>query len=576
MCIKAISVFILVGSAMLMTGCPATPISSNSKPNTVGTSISFADGTSGSGISFTHMPNRSEAKLMPEIMGSGVAIADVNRDGAPDIILVNSGSIADPKRSENARTRLYINDGQGKFTDRTAEWSLESSGYGMGVAVGDYDNDGWPDIFLTSFDGNNRLLKNNGERFEDVTAKTGLRSDGAWATSAGFLDIDNDGDLDLYIVRYVDYSPEKRQQTYHNKLLVYSTPIVYKAVSDQLWRNDGGNFVEISGTAGISSTPQKGLALAIGDIDKDGDTDIYVANDSTANQLWINDGTGKFKDIAQLSGAAYSETGNEQANMGADFSDFDGNGLLDIADTTFQNEATAIYSQHEPLLFEDVTDRVGIGASSRARLKFGIDFFDADNDGDEDLIVANGHIEDNIEQNSVSVTFAQPNSLYENLGNGKFIDISDIAGAALQDKQVSRGIATGDLNGDGLLDLVTNNNGGTAQIAINTGGAKAGFITLWLEGGKANRSAIGTRVVAKIGDRTVERQVMGAQSYLSVSDLRLNFGLGTSTSIDELTIYWPGGSEQKFTGLAGNKFYYVRQDREPVVFVPGEKKITPN
>jgi hypothetical protein len=416
-------------------------------------------------------------------------------------------------------------------------------------------------------------LKNTGANFDDITERSGIASEKKWATSAGFLDLDNDGDLDLFVARYVDFPTENTPKAYHNRLLVYPTPVLFSAVTDQLWLNDGtGRFTNVSEKVGIAGKARKGLAMAIGDIDADGDQDIYVANDTTPNQLWINDGKGKLKDMAQLAGCAYSEVGKEQANMGADFSDFDGNGLLDIADTTFQTEATAIYSQREPMLFEDVTDAVGVGASSRARLKFGIDFFDADNDGDEDLMVATGHIEDNIEQNSDSVTFAQQNSLYENLG-GKFVDISNIAGNALLDKQVSRGLATGDLNGDGALDFVITNNGGPAQIGFNTSADQGKSVILWLDGDKANRSAIGARVVARVGDKKIERQIMGSQSYLSVSDFRVHFGLGPAEKIDELTIFWPGGAQQIIKDLAGGKFYYVRQGKDPIPFIPGEKQI---
>jgi hypothetical protein len=444
----------------------------------------------------------------------------------------------------------------------------------MGLAIGDFDGDGWTDLFLTSYEGDNRLLKNTGADFEDVTETSGIKLDGGWATSAGFFDFDADGDLDLFIVRYVDFTTANAQKTFRNRMLVYPTPILYKAVADQIWRNDGGGkFTDVSSQTGINSAPGKGLALALGDIDLDGDTDVYVANDTDSNYLWINDGVGKFKNIAQLSGSAYSEIGREQGNMGADFSDVDGNLLPDIAVTTFQEEATAVYSQTAPLLFSDVSDAIGIGQTSRARLKFGLDFFDADNDGDEDLLVANGHIEDNIEQNSDSVSFAQTNSLYENLGSGKFSDISAQAGNAFADKQVSRGLATADFDADGDLDFIVSNNGGTAQIAFNKTAQKGNFVVLWLEGERATRNAIGTRIVARIGDKKIERQIMGAQSYLSISDFRVHFGLGAAQKIDELTIYWLGGEAQTVRDLQSGKFYYVRQGKEPQPFVAGEKKI---
>jgi len=558
--------------ACMMLSCGNSNQSGNQTKN-IKTAIRFDDATKTSGVDFTHIPTRTENKWLPEIMGGGVAVVDVNRDGAPDIILTNSGAILTKDEINNAKHHLYINDGKGKFTDQTDAWNLTKAGYGMGIAVGDYDGDGWTDLYFTSYNGNDRLLRNTGKNFEDVTDKAGIKSVGKWGTSAGFFDFDKDGDLDLYVARYVNHTPTNDQKAYRNRVQIYPTPVLYEAQADCLYRNNGnGTFTDISEQAGLTAAPRKGLALAIGDIDLDGDEDVYVANDTEANQLWLNEGNGKFKDVAQLAGCAYSETGKAQAGMGADFSDTDNNGLLDISVTNFQDETTSLYRQIQPLLFREVSDVTGIGQTARARLKFGIDYFDADNDGDEDLLVANGHIEDNIEQNSDSVTFAQINTLYENLGNGNFLDISEICGDALKDKQVSRGLATGDLNGDGLIDYVVANNGGKAQIAFNATQEKGNFIGLWLEGNK-NRNATGARVVAKIGSKTIQRQVMGAQSYLSVSDFRVLLGLGQAQTIDELTIYWLGGAPQTTKNLQGGKFYYVREGKDAMTFVPGEMNV---
>lgn len=562
--------------ALSLSACTGNPNPGANGSQTAApqTKIKFVDATAQSGINFQHVPTRTENKWLPEIMGSGVAVADFNRDGAPDVILVNSGAVGAQSRPEAAKNRLFINDGKGKFSDQTDAWNLTGVGYGQGVAVGDYDNDGWTDVFLTNYEGNNRLLKNAGAKFEDVTESAGIKPDGKWATSAGFFDMDADGDLDLFVARYVNFSTSNQHKVFRNRMQIYSTPIYYEAVADQIWRNDGGGkFTDVSEKSGITSAARNGLALGIGDIDNDGDTDVYVANDSDANQLWINDGAGNFKDVAQLSGTAYSETGVEEGSMGVDFSDVDANNHFDIAVTNFQEEPTSLYSQTESLLFREVSDRVGIGQTARTHLKFGLDFIDADNDGDEDLIVANGHIEDNVEKNSDSIKFAQPNSLYENSGEGKFTDISEAVGGALSDKQVSRGLATADFDGDGDLDYIVNNNAGTAQLAFNETADKGSFVGLWLEGEKTNRSAIGTRIIAKIGDRKIERRIMGAQSYLSVSDFRVLFGLGTSQNIDELTIQWHGAEPQIIRELPGGKYYFVRQGAEPLPFVPGEKRI---
>ncbi len=540
----------------------------------VTTNIKFVNATESSGVNFKHFPGYTENKWMPEVLAAGVAIADFNRDGAPDILFTNSGKYGEETRPAEAKNRLFINDGTGKFIDKTDEWNLTGVGYGQGVAVGDFDNDGLTDVFLTSVEGDNRLLRNTGEKFEDVTEKAGIKPDGKWATSAGFADFDGDGHLDLFVVRYVEYSKDTHKNTYNNKMLTYSAPFLYAGVSDQLWRNEGdGTFTDVSEEAGLTKAREKGLALALGDIDKDGDIDIYVANDTTPNQLWINDGTGKFEEKAKLSGSAYSETGREEGSMGADFSDTDNNNFLDIVVTNFQEEPTALYSQTGPMLFRETSDAVGIGETSRQRLSFGIDFFDADNDGDEDLLVANGHIDDVIEKNSESVTFPQQNTLYENTGDGRFIDISDAAGEALQDRQVSRGLAVADFDSDGDLDFVIANNGGTAQIAFNETAEKGNFVGFWLEGvGQTNRNAIGARLVAKIGDKKIERQIMGSQSYLSVSDFRVHFGLGKAEKIEELEIYWPGGEKQVLKDIRGGKYYYLKQGNEPTDLKIGEKK----
>ena len=560
----------IVLTSMVLGACatqtPQQPTNPADKATT--TKLRFTDATASSGVNFRHLPTRTADKWMPETMGSGVVATDFTRDGAPDLVLINSGALWQTERPADAGTKFYVNDGRGRFTDKTAEWKLPSTGYGMGAAAGDFDNDGSLDLFLTSFDGDNRLLRNSGTAFEDVTAASGIKPDGKWATSAGFADLDSDGDLDLFIVRYVAYD-RNSTKSYRNRVLVYATPVAFDSIPDQVWRNDGGGkFSDVTSASGVTDKNGKGLALALGDVDKDGDIDAYVANDTTPNSLWINDGKGSFKDVAPLAGVALSESGREEGSMGADFTDTDGNGFLDIVVTNFQDENASIYSQTQALLFAEVSDAVGVGQASRARLKFGVDFFDADNDGDEDLVIANGHIEDNIAENSSTVTFAQQNSLFENIGGGKFADVSNSAGSGFSDKRVSRGLATADFDADGDLDIVITNNGDAPQIVFNESADKGNFAVLWLEG-ERNRSAIGARIEAKVAGRVIERQVMGSQSYLSMSDLRVHLGLGPTTHIDELTIHWPGGNKQTIAGVEAGKFYFIRENQLPVEFVPG-------
>ncbi len=542
----------------------------------VTTSIRFDDVTTESGVDYVHVAGRSPDRLMPEIMSGGVGVVDVNRDGAPDLVFVNSGFVDRPRRSVDSN-QLYINRGDGTFEDATEEWGLPTptEGYGNGIAAGDFDGDGWTDLFFTGFGSGEMLIRNTGQRFEDVTAASGIAPDGGWGTSAGFFDVDNDGRLDLWLQRFVDFTPEGAEKCFSNDVHIYCTPNVASGVPDRLLRGAGdGTFIEFGAEAGISDTANLGLAMVITDIDLDGDQDVYIANDISRNLLWKNDGQGHMTEDARLSGVAFGSTGQEEAGMGTDVTDLEGDGDLDIGVANFQDEPTSIYVQVEGKIYSESADRIGVGMTSRNRLSWGIDFFDADNDGDEDLFVANGHLWDNAETFASGVNFEQVNSLFENLGGGNLVDVSEIAGSALAVSDVSRGLASGDFDGDGRLDFIVANNDGAPTIARNMTPTSGNFVNLWLEGASSNRTAIGARIVARVGDKELLREVRGSHSYLSQSDFRIHLGLGDADAAD-ITIHWPGGNEQEIAQLPAGAFYHVVEGETPTEYVPGQAVIAP-
>lgn len=547
----------------------ATPTRTPETPTTKSASVQFDDVTEAWKVSLRHHGGRHDDRWLPEIMTGGIALLDVDRNGALDILLIDSGSVMDDV-PEGAGPKLLLGDGKGGFTDATAAWGLERKGYAMGVATGDVNNDGWVDVYITSYDATDVLLVNDGGKgFVDATAQWGIEPKG-WTTSAAFLDADKDGDLDLYLVRYVDYSLDDAIKCWFRNIHIYCTPAMYEAQPDRFLRNDGGTFVDISASAGVDTTVAKGLAIGTGDLDDDGDTDLYVGADISQNMLLASNGDGTFTEKGVTAGVAYSELGREEATMGVAISQTDAKPGWDIAVTNFQSEPTSLYALREGGTYRERSDAAGIGASSRARLSFGIDWLDADNDGDEDLLVANGHINDNIETFRDTVTFAQPNSLYLRVGDGKFEDVSEDAGAALQKAGVSRGLAVGDLDGDGGVDYVVVDNDDAVQVGRNTTPARGHWVSLWLEGTTANRSAIGAVVTLGHGGKTQHREVRGATSYLSASDRRLHVGLGADTAIESLEIRWPDGATQTVSLPAVDTHYHLVQGGEPEAYVPGE------
>lgn len=550
------------------------------------TAINLTDFTVDSGIDFTHQAEYSEEKYIPEIMSGGVLIGDFNNDGAPDLVALNGGlALSRGQRPAGYHDRLFLNDGTGKFSDQTIAWGLDklSVGFGMGGAVGDYDGDGRVDMYLTSWEGGGRLLKNTGQKFEDVTAAAGLADDKLWGTSAGFLDYDLNGTLDLFVVRYVEYTIETAYRCFINNIHVYCTPS-FPGVPDKLYRNRGdGTFEDVSLQAlppecridkrddAVADTNScKGLAVGIGDINNDGWPDIYVANDISRNFLLINNRDGTFSEVGRMAGVAYGEDGIEQSGMGVALADVDLDQRIDLVCTNFQKEPTNLYVQGPNLTFMDRSDQRGMGATSRARLSFGINFFDADNDGDEDIFMANGHIYDNVHMFAQDITFAQPNTLFEALGGGKFRDVTSSAGPALADLSVSRGSAIADFDGDGRLDVAVANNRGRLQIIRNESQTSHRFIAFRLDGTSSNRAAVGAKITVKTGDRQLTRELQGASSYLAVSQAVVHFGLGSDKSISSVSIAWPGQAVQELGVLEPNGYYHVRQGEPAVRYDPGK------
>ena len=446
----------------------------------------------------------------------------------------------------------------------------------MGVAAGDYDGDGWPDVALTAFGDGLRLLRNTGAAFEDVTAAAGLPGDVGWGASAGWFDADRDGDLDLFVTRYLAYDAATARPCFDGGLQVYCTPLLFEGMTDLLFLNNGdGTFRDGTADAGLAGVAANGLALALFDVDQDGDVDAFVANDIDPNQLWLNDGAGRFGDAAVRAGVALSSDGRTQAGMGVDAADVDGDGRLDLAVAYFQLEPLSLLKQRDGLLFNDVSQSVGIGQAARERLTWGTAFFDADNDGDDDLASAAGHIYHNAAELGTGLTFAQPSLLFENTGDGRFRDVSADAGAPFSQPAVSRGLATGDLDGDGGVDVVLSRNGGPLAIGRNATPARGPWLSLRRGGSGGHRSAIRPRVTVPAGGRTVRRQVMGASSYLSVADRRIHAGLGAAARAEAVDIVWPDGTAQSLGPLDGDAFYRVRQGGAPEAYPPGAAVLAP-
>ena len=526
-------------------------------PPAADAAVQFEDITQQAGLTFRHTNGASADKHIVETMSSGGLFFDYDNDGWLDVFLVDGGSLADPKVAATARDCLYRNRCDGTFEDVTAAARLTHQGFGVGACAGDFDNDGWTDLYLTR-DGANALYKNNGNgSFTDVTQTAGVAST-RMSTSCAFADVDKDGDLDLFVAHYVDLS---KGESYcgDNRVRAYCRPDVYRGQPNTFYRNNGdGTFTDATKAAGLYTTAGKGLGVVFGDYDDDGWPDLFVANDLVPNLLYHNEGRGTFKEVGLLAGVAVASDGRPRAGMGTDFGDYDNDGRLDLVVTNFELETHNLFRNLGDGLFADVTTTTGLNVATLSYLGFGTVFFDYDNDGDLDLAIANGHVLDNTEHFRANSTYAQRNLLLRNDG-GRFRDVGRTSGRGFALVKVSRALAAGDIDNDGDLDLLVTNNGQTADLLRNDGGSRGAALMVKLVGKQSNRNGVGARLRLTAGGKTQIRDVKTGSSYLSQSDLRQHFGLGRSTQADRLEIRWPSGKMDVLQNIAANAIVTVTE-----------------
>ena len=523
---------------------------------------------SSSGITWVHENAMSPSRYLPEALGPGCAFLDFDNDGWMDIFLVNSGPSDFWKPAKPVRNALYKNNRDGTFTDVTAKGGVGGSYFGMGVAVGDYDNDGWPDIFVTAY-GQCILYKNNHDgTFTDVTAKAGVATPG-WTTSAVWFDYDNDGKLDLFVCSFVDYSGVKKLECGNNQIgrNYYCVPRVFKPTPSFLYHNNGdGTFTEVSKGTAIEQALGKGLGVVATDINNDGRMDLFVANDTVQNFLFVNRGpalNGKWHwdEVALQAGVGFSESGRPRSGMGVDAADLDSDGWQDLFVANVDHEMFSVYANNKDETFRDVAQANGVARSTRLLSGWGLKYFDYDNDGLVDLFLANGHPDDMIDNYSMQVKYREPMLLFHQSDDHKLHDVSDDAGPAFHRDFAARGLAVGDFDNDGAIDVLVGINGGPPVLLKNNAAKGNNWLGLKLEGVQCNRDAIGAKICWTAAGKQRCRLKNNGGSYLSSHDPREVLGIGSATKIDELEIHWPAPSKQvdKFTNLAPNRYIRVSE-----------------
>lgn len=538
----------------------------------------MTDVTRAAGLNFRHNSGAFGKKYLPETLGPGVAFLDYDGDGWQDILLVNStdwkpqGNGGPGRAPRRSTPRLYRNNRNGTFADVTRAAGLDVEIYGLGVAAGDFNNDGWPDIFISCL-GQSHLFQNTGKgAFLDVTSKSRLTGHDGFSTSAMWLDYDRDGRLDLFVTNYVRWTREGDIFcSFDGKVKSYCTPEAYRGATCWLFRNRGdGTFDDVTAKAGILDTTSKSLGVALLDFDGDGWPDIFVANDTQPNKLYRNQHGESFSEVAVKSGLAFSEDGRARAGMGVDVADLDGSGFPTIIVTNFDNEMMGLYRGSQGGVFLDRAPQAGIAQATRRSLGFGCFFFDPDLDGRLDLLIVTGHIDDSISRARPDVTYAQPPHLFLNTG-GRFTDVSAALGASFAAPKVARGAAYGDIDNDGDLDVLITTNNGPAFLYRNDLTAPHRSLRLKLTGTRSNRDAIGAVVKYEAGGSRGSRTVRSGSSFLSQSELPVTLGLGRQTSVDRVVISWPSGGTEEYHSLQAGSSYEIVEGKGITSVVPLKK-----
>jgi hypothetical protein len=512
--------------------------------------VTFTDVTASAGIRFTHNNGAFGKKYLPETMGSGVAFFDFDGDADQDLLFVN-GMDWPGNKKRRTTSQLYRNRGDGTFEDVTKGSGFDREVYGMGLAIGDYDRDGDPDVYLTRW-GSNLLMRNDGGgKFTDVGSTAGV-ADPGFGSSATWVDYDRDGDLDLFLLNYVQWTPDTDLYcSLDGKTKAYCTPESYQGASPVLYRNEGGGkFTDVSRGVGLHNPRGKGLGVAVFDFEDDGWLDLAVANDTQPNNLFRNKNGTSFEDVGVLAGIAFGENGAARGAMGIDAVDYDGSGRESLIIGNFSNEMVSLYHNEGRGFFIDMAPVSEVGRASLLTLAFASFFFDFDLDGHQDIFITNGHVENDIHTVQQRVSYAQPPHLFRNTGDGRFTEVTKQVGTELARPVVGRGAAYGDMDGDGDLDLAVTTSGGPAYLYRNDGGSENAWIAFTLSGTTSNREGIGARINVIAGGRAQRLTVKSATGYCSQSQLPVTFGLGKAERVEKVEVLWPSGKTQTLGELA--------------------------